>query len=506
MDFQHKSGILLHVSSLPGPYGIGDLGPEAHAWLDFLAAARTRWWQVLPLGPTGYGDSPYQSFSTFAANPLLVSPELLAEDGLIDKEHLQNAPAFEPGQTDFPRVIEWKRGLFQVAFMRLKKFPKLQREFEGFCMQQAEWLEDYSLFMALKTKYEQRPWITWPAPIRNREPYALAQAKKSYATEQSYFAFQQFLFFRQWARLRQHMAELNIGLIGDLPIYVAHDSADVWCHRELFELDEEGYPLRVAGVPPDMFSVTGQLWGNPLYRWDVHKAEGYAWWLARLRAVLNMVNVIRLDHFRGFVDYYAIPAADTTAMNGTWELGPGAEFFEAVQTDLGDLPLIAEDLGGERSPLVMALREQFKLPGMKILQFAFDEDMHHRFLPHNYLENCVAYTGTHDNDTAVGWLKNAPEAERNACLDYLNSDGEHIARDMLQALWKSRASLTVAPLQDFLELGSLARMNYPSTVMGNWVWRATKQQLSPGLAPRIAELNVKFGRVGQKRHERTTRN
>lgn len=495
MDFHHKSGILLHVSSLPGAYGIGDLGPEAYTWLDFLSASSTRWWQVLPLGPTGYGDSPYQSFSTFASNPLLVSPELLVEDGLIDKEHLQNAPVFEPSQVDYSHVTEWKRGLFQVAVMRLKKFPGLQKEFEEFRAEQAEWLDDYSLFMALKMQYEQRSWITWPDLLRHREPHALAEARKTHVAEINYFALQQFLFFRQWRALRARMAELNIHLIGDLPIYVAHDSADVWCHRELFELDQEGYPLRVAGVPPDMFSVTGQLWGNPLYRWDVHKAQGYSWWLARLRAVLAMVDVIRLDHFRGFADYYAIPASDTTAMHGTWELGPGADFFETVRKGLGGLPLIAEDLGGERSLIVLALRDQFNLPGMKILQFAFDEDMHHRFLPHNYPENCVAYTGTHDNDTAAGWLKSAPEAERMFCLDYLNSDGEHIAWDMLHSLWASRAALTIAPLQDFLELGSLARMNFPSTVMGNWVWRATKQQLSAELAARIAELNVKFERA-----------
>jgi 4-alpha-glucanotransferase len=495
MDFQHKSGVLLHVSSLPGPYGIGDLGPEAHAWLGFLAAAHVRWWQVLPLGPTSFGDSPYQSYSSFAANPVLVSPAFLAEDGLIDHEHLESVPNFKPTHVDFRRVIQWKHGLFQAAFKRLKRLPDLHKEFEEFCEQQAVWLNDYSLFMSLKAQYHQRPWVTWPAPLRDREARAIARAKKHHAAARSYFSFQQFLFFRQWRRLRQRMAELNIGLIGDLPIYAAHDSADVWCNRDLFELDKKGKPLRVAGVPPDMFTATGQLWGNPLYRWDAHKRQGYAWWSQRLCAVLGMVDVIRLDHFRGFADYYAVPAGEETAMHGTWETGPGAKFFQSVKKDLGGLPLIAEDLGGERSHRVLALRDRFKLPGMKILQFGFDEDLHHHFLPHNYLENCVAYTGTHDNDTTLGWFQHATKAERKFCLDYLKSKGKHISWDMLKALWASKAALSVAPLQDFLELGSRARMNFPGTTLGNWAWRATAKQLGFELAVRIAELNQEFDRA-----------
>ncbi|MEX1071733.1 MAG: 4-alpha-glucanotransferase [Anaerolineales bacterium] len=494
MKFEHKSGVLLHVTSLPGRYGIGDLGPEADAWLDFLASTRTRWWQVLPLVPTGEEDSPYKSFSSFAGNPLMVSPQLMHEQGLLDEQHLQERPAFTDGRVDFTLVERWKRGLFQVAFLRLNEFPSLQKDFDVFREEQSAWLEDYTLFMTIKAQQAGAEWLDWPAPLRDRKPAALKAAKKQFAATQSFYAFQQFLFFSQWRRLRQRTAELNIGIIGDLPIYVALDSADVWCNRELFELDKRGQPLRVAGVPPDMFSVTGQLWGNPVYRWDVHKRQGYKWWLARLGAALSMVDVLRLDHFRGFADYYAIPGVDDTALNGVWEPGPGADFLKVVKKKFGGLPIIAEDLGGERSPLVLDLRDRFELPGMKLLQFAFDEDLSHRFLPKNYPENCVAYTGTHDNDTAIGWFEKAPKSERKLCLKVLKSDGKHIAWDMLRTLWASRADLTVAPLQDFLELGSEARMNFPGIALGNWGWRVKKSALTPKLAARIADLNAEFNR------------
>lgn len=495
MLFNHRSGILLHISSLPGPYGIGDLGPEAYQWLDFLKAAKVAWWQVLPLGPTGYGDSPYQSYSSFAGNPNLVSPQLLYEEGLIDQEHLDKKPAFSANRVDFNTVIEWKRGLAQVAFMRLKDLPAMHAEFDDFRRQQAEWLDDFALFMTLKAQEDQRPWTLWPAALRDRGPEAIAEAKRSHASTISYYAFQQFLFFRQWTKLRARMKDLGIGLIGDLPIYVAEDSADVWCARHLFELDQQGKPIRIAGVPPDMFSATGQRWGNPLYRWDVHKEQSFAWWLSRLRGVLGLVDVLRLDHFRGFANYYAIPADQPTAEHGAWELGPGEAFFNAVNSKFGGLPLIAEDLGGEGEPLVTSLRDKFKLPGMKLFQFAFDEDMEHKFLPRNYPENCVAYTGTHDNDTTTGWFATAPEVEREFCLRYIKSDGKHIAWDMLRALWASRADLTVAPMQDFLELGTEARMNYPGTPTGNWHWRVNGALLTDELAKKIAELNEQSRRA-----------
>lgn len=485
----------MHVSSLPAPYGIGDLGPEAYRWLDFLKSARVGWWQVLPVGPTGYGDSPYQSYSSFAGNPNLVSPWLMVEEGLIDKDHLEQVPAFPAGRVDYTKVIEWKRGLFQVAFMRLKDLSQLHGEFERFRSEQEPWLEDFSLFMTIKALEDERPWTAWPPSLRDRGPEAILEVQRHQSATIGYFAFQQFLFFRQWVGLRTRMKELGIGLIGDLPIYVAEDSADVWCARHLFELDQQRKPIRISGVPPDMFSATGQRWGNPLYRWDIHKQQDFAWWLARLRAVLSMVDVLRLDHFRGFANYYAVPASEPTAAHGVWELGPGEGFFNTVNSKLGGLPLIAEDLGGEGEPLVINLRDKFGLPGMKLFQFAFDEDMNHKFLPHNYPENCVAYTGTHDNDTTTGWFANAAENERKFCLEYINSDAKHIAWDMVRNLWASRADMTVAPLQDFLELGSDARMNYPGTPTGNWTWRVTNNQLTEDLAARLADLNERAGRA-----------
>lgn len=486
----------MHVTSLPGPYGIGDLGPGAYRWLDFLKASGTRWWQVLPLGPTGYGDSPYQSYSSFAGNPNLVSPDLLYEEGLIDKDHLDKKPDFPTGRVDFAEVIEWKRGLFQVAFMRLTALRKLRSAFDEFREQEAAWLDDFALFMTFKAQEDLRPWGVWPAVWRDRDPAALKEARQQHAATHSYFAFQQFLFFRQLAALRQRMQEHDLKLIGDLPIYCAQDSADVWCRRDLFDLDERGQPVTVAGVPPDMFSATGQLWGNPLYRWDRHKAEGYAWWQARLSAVTRLVDIVRLDHFRGFANYYSVPASEATAENGVWVPGPGNEFLSTLRERMGSLPLIAEDLGGEAHPPVVEMRERFDLPGMKLLQFAFDVDLTHRFLPHNYPENCVAYTGTHDNDAVLGWYENATEAERKFCLEYLKADGTRLAWDMLENLWASRADLTVAPLQDFLELGSEGRMNFPGKALGNWGWRVSQEALTAGLAVRIAALNAKSKRSG----------
>ncbi len=490
MDFQHRSGILLHITSLPGRFGVGDLGPQAHAWVDFLVASGTRWWQTLPLGPTGYGESPYQSYSSFALNPILVSPELLAEDGLLDAAHLQTSPVFPTHKVDFPAVTQWKRGLYQVAFARLDGMPALRAEFAEFCEAQAAWLDDYSLFMTLKGQYNQQAWLHWPAALRDRQPAALEEARKEYAATQRYYAFQQFLLFRQWARLRAHMAQSGVGVIGDLPIYVAHDSVDVWRLPQLFELDESGQPLRVAGVPPDMFTATGQLWGNPLYRWELHKQQDYAWWLERLRATLALSDVIRLDHFRGFADYYAIAAGENTAINGVWELGPGADFFESVARQLGDLPLIAEDLGGDNAPQVIALRDKFNLPGMKIFQFGFDNGLQHPFLPHNYPVNCVAYPGTHDNETFLGWYAQAPQNEREFCLEYIGDNGGNIAWAMLQRLWASKATLVVAQLQDFLGLGAEGRMNVPGTLVNNWRWRADGAQITGTLAQRIAALNA----------------
>lgn len=493
MLFDHSSAILLHPTSLPGPYGIGDLGPSAHHWLDWQAASGTRWWQILPLGPTGYADSPYASFSAFAGNPMLISPELLVEAGLLKGSDLEKRPDFPEGRVDYARVNGWKEGLLAKAFQALEGQATLNDQFEAFQEAESEWLADYALFMAIKDQQGLRPWWQWPAPLRNQDASALDAFRGEHSGPIGNYAFQQFLFFKQWDALRARMAELDLSVIGDMPIYVAHDSADVWANPRLFQLDAARNPTAVAGVPPDYFSESGQLWGNPLYAWERHKQEGYAWWLARLRAVLRQVDVLRLDHFRGFAGYWAVPAGAETAVNGEWRPGPAADFFHTVRNQLGELPIIAEDLG-EITPDVIELRDQFKLPGMKILQFAFDAGMDHEFLPHNYEANCVAYTGTHDNDTTIGWYRSAPPEEAAFCRRYLDTDGEHIAWDMLQAVWASVASLAAGPMQDFLELGPEARMNYPGTTGGNWDWRLRSAELSDALADRIAALNKEHKR------------
>lgn len=488
MLFNHSSAILLHPTSLPGPYGIGDLGPAAQRWLEWLASSGTRWWQLLPLGPTGYADSPYASFSAFAGNPMLISPELLREQGLLSASDLDEHPYFPEHEVDFGAVNAWKEGLLTRAFRATASATAMQAEVAAFREAEQDWLDDYALFMALKDEHKQRPWWQWAAPLRNREPAALEDFRGEQQARIDRHAFLQFIFFQQWAALRERMAALDIRVIGDVPIYVARDSVDLWANPQLFELDAERNPTAVAGVPPDYFSETGQLWGNPLYAWGAHAEEGYAWWFARLRAVLKLVDVVRLDHFRGFYDYWAVPAGAETAVEGEWRQGPADDFFAAVRAEFGELPLIAEDLG-EINPEVFKLRDRFDLPGMKILQFAFDSGMDNDFLPHNYPDNCVAYTGTHDNDTTVGWYATAPPGERAFCNDYLDTKGEHIAWLFIETLWASRADLVAAPMQDFLELGSHARMNTPSTVGANWDWRLRAEDMSADLAERIAALN-----------------
>jgi 4-alpha-glucanotransferase len=488
MLFDHSSAILLHPTSLPGPYGIGDLGPNAYRWLDWQASTGTRWWQMLPLGPTGYADSPYASFSSFAGNPMLISPDLLVQQGLLAEADVAEHPDFPDHKVDFGAANGWKENLLSRAFEAAGADPGLQADFAAFRQQERGWLEDYALFMALKDQHDMRPWWQWDEALRNRQQSALKAFGAEHQARIDRHAFLQFIFFQQWAALRQRMAELDIRVIGDVPIYVARDSVDLWANPHLFELDAERNPTAVAGVPPDYFSEQGQLWGNPLYAWGAHAEEGYAWWFARLRAVLRLADVVRLDHFRGFYDYWAVPAGAEDAVNGEWRKGPADDFFNAVRAEFGELPLIAEDLG-EINPEVFKLRDRFSLPGMKILQFAFDADMDDDFLPHNYPENCVAYSGTHDNDTTVGWYAKASPKERTFCNEYLGTDGKHIAWRFIEALWTSRADLVVAPMQDFLELGSHARMNIPSTIGGNWTWRLRAEDLSGDLAERIATLN-----------------
>jgi 4-alpha-glucanotransferase len=493
MKFERASGILLHPTSLPGPYGIGDLGPAAYQWLDWLAGTGSRLWQVLPLGPTGFGDSPYQCFSAFAGNPYLISPELLLQQGLLGREDLAGMPDWDPLRVDFGRLYEWKPGLLIKAFRKFEADPgQLRPAVEAFRAENALWLEDYALFMAVKESHGGGSWDVWPQELRERTPSALQAARSALAGSIRQHIFIQFLFDRQWQALHAYAQAKGVRIIGDVPIFVAYDSSDVWAHPDLFYLDETGRPSVVAGVPPDYFSPTGQLWGNPLYNWQVHRASGFSWWLERLRFTLKNIDILRIDHFRGFAGYWEIPGKARTAEHGRWVPGPGEDFFRAVEAGLGELPIIAEDLG-EITPDVIALRDRFDLPGMKILQFAFSGP-DNPFLPHRYGQNCIAYTGTHDNDTARGWYASAPMHEKDFARRYLRVDGQDIAWDLIRAIWASTASFALAPLQDFLDLGTEARMNFPSRLGDNWSWRMGEAALQPGLQEAIRELNHLYQR------------
>ena len=514
MRFERASGILLHPTSLPGPYGIGDLGPAAYRWVDWLSSAGCKLWQVLPLGPTGYGDSPYQCFSAFAGNPYLISPELLLEQGLLSAGDFTDMPDWDPGQVDFGALYHWKPSLLEKAYQCFSSDPlavrddpstsastgsaqRLRAGFEYFRADNAAWLDDYAVFMAIKEAHGGGPWLDWPEALRRRDPAALAEIRKSLKDAILRFTFFQFLFFNQWNALRDHAHQKGLRIIGDIPIFVAMDSSDVWSHPDLFCLDADGRPTVVAGVPPDYFSPTGQLWGNPLYRWGVHKSSGYAWWLERLRFTLATVDIVRIDHFRGFAGYWEIPAGSPTAETGRWVPGPGVDFFNAVMPALGGggderLPIIAEDLG-VITPDVIALRDQFALPGMKVLQFAFSGP-DNIFLPHHYPQNCVVYTGTHDNDTARGWYASAPEHEKDFSRRYLGMDGSDFAWDLIRTAWVSPATFALAPMQDWLDLGTEARFNFPSRLGGNWEWRMTEDAMSGELRDRIRELNWLYQR------------
>jgi len=496
MKFKRSSGILLHPSSLPGPYGIGDLGPQAYRFIDWLVSTGCKLWQVLPLGPTGYGDSPYQCFSAFAGNPYLISPDALLADGLLTQDDLDAIKDLPAARVNFGMVIPRKLDLLQKAFSTYQTKPEyLHQAFDYFCAENASWLDDYTLFMALKESNGGGAWSGWPQDLRSRKKTVLRKAQKELSASVLRHAFYQFLFFRQWDKLRLYANDRNIQIIGDIPIFVANDSADVWAHPELFYLDKAGNPTVVAGVPPDIFSAFGQLWGNPLYNWEVHKKDGYAWWLSRVRASLKIFDILRFDHFRGFAGYYEIPADHKTAEFGRWVPGPGQELFRAIDKYLGDglitssigLPFIAEDLGLV-TPDVIALLETFDLPGMKVLQFGFSGP-DNPFLPHNYVPNCVAYTGTHDNDTALGWFAAAEQQEREFAQRYLRVDGSDFAWDLIRAVWGSVANIAVTPMQDVLGCGGEARMNFPSRLGGNWEWRMKDEDINDHLAGKLHELN-----------------
>ena len=504
MAFKRSSGILLHPSSLPGPYGIGDLGPQSYRFVDWLASTGCKLWQILPLGPTGYGDSPYQCFSAFAGNPYLLSPDEMFADGLLTQDDLDAMKDLPASFINFGLLIPKKLDLLQRAFFRFQSNPghlheapstSLRESFDYFCADNASWLDDFALFMALKDANGGVAWNGWPEALRSRKKAAITKARKELAESVMRYSFYQFLFFRQWNKVRNYANDRGIQIIGDIPIFVAYDSADVWANPDLFFLDKSGNPTVVAGVPPDLFSTTGQLWGNPLYNWEVHKKQNYAWWLSRVQASLKFMDILRFDHFRGFAGYYEIPASDKTAENGRWVSGPGKDLFHVVDKFLGDglvtpgagLPVIAEDLG-VITPDVIELLEAFDLPGMKVLQFGFTGP-DNPFLPHNYVPNCVAYTGTHDNDTAMGWHAAAPDHERNFAHRYLGVDGHDFAWDLIRAVWKSVAVFTITPMQDVLGLGGEARMNFPSKLGGNWEWRMNESDLREDYAAGLRDLN-----------------
>jgi 4-alpha-glucanotransferase len=507
MSFPRASGILLHPTSLPGPFGIGDLGDGAYRFADFLNESRQTLWQVLPLGPTGYGDSPYACYSAFAGNTLLISPERLIRHGLLTETDLEDKPAFSAQCVDFEAVHRFNETLLATAFRRFQERPDraLEAGFTSFRTTESDWLDDYALFRALKDLHGGRSWTEWDAPLAGRDPAAMNSAKEKLQDEIEAQRFYQYLFFKQWFELKKYCNDRDIKLIGDLPIFVAHDSADVWTDPEEFKLDANGQPIVVAGVPPDYFSKTGQLWGNPLYNWERMLAEGFSWWTKRVRATLRTVDIVRIDHFRGFSACWEIPGGDKTAERGQWVKAPGRQLFLAIRQVLGELPIIAEDLG-VITPDVEELRDEFGFPGMRILQFGFSSDARNHDLPHNYHRNVAAYTGTHDNDTTVGWFNSVAgagstrdaeqiEREREFCLQYLHTDGREINWDFIRTVLASVADTAIVPLQDVLGLGNEARMNLPNSTSGNWSWRFASDALTTELADRLKNLTNLYGRT-----------
>ena len=496
MNFPRASGILLHPTSLPGPFGIGDFGPEAYAFVEFLESAAQSLWQVLPLGPTGYGNSPYSCYSAFAGNTLLISPEQLVQDGLIKSEQL-TAPNLDSEHVDFEAAQKFKDSILRDAFESFKKVgnTNLREAFAQFCVDESDWLDAYALFRSLKEQHGGAAWNDWPSPLKNREVEALTTAKTELADQIAAQKFYQFVFFRQWFALKSECHRRGIKLIGDIPIFVAYDSADGWTTPELFKLNDDGSPIVVAGVPPDYFSETGQLWGNPIYNWERMQADGFGWWIKQMRAALKTFDIVRLDHFRGFAACWEIPAGEQTAEHGEWVEAPGVELFGAIKGALGDLPIFAEDLG-VITPDVETLRDQLGFPGMRVLQFAFGSDSDNTNLPDNYSQDMVVYTGTHDNDTTIGWFSSLEEdgEERDFCLKYLKTDGEEINWDLIRAALASVAKTAIIPLQDAIGLGSEARMNLPNSQEGNWLWRLKADALTEDLAERLRELTKLYGR------------
>lgn len=492
-----SAGFLLHPTSLPGRFGIGDLGPSAWAFLRWAQAAGQSLWQVLPLGPTGPGDSPYGGLSAFAGNPMLISPERLVEENLLPEGALASAPSFPEDRLDSEAVRHFKDPLLRQSWQTfLQSGPAdIRAEHEAFCSSSPEvaWLDDWALFAAISSRENWAGWVAWPEGLARRRPESLDAARRELAPEIAYEKYLQFLFFRQWSALHAEGKRRGIGVLGDVPIYVSHGSADVWVHPEIFTLDESGMPELVAGVPPDYFSPTGQLWGYPLYRWDRMEERGFDWWVARFAANLRLADLVRVDHFRAFAAYWAVPANEETALHGRWMPGPGLRFFDAVRAALGGLPLVAEDLG-TITPDVRELLEALGIPGMKVLQFAFSDD-DHPYQPHRHVPNAVVYTGTHDNDTTRGWYRSLSGDARRRIFEYLGTSGLSIEWDLIRAAYESVAERAVVPAQDVFELGPEARMNNPAPSAGNWLWRARAEEFRPDRAARLRRLAELTGRL-----------
>ena len=495
MSLSRSAGVLLHITSLPGGEGIGDLGREAREWLSWIHQAGCGMWQFLPLGPAGSGWSPYQSPSTFAGNPLLISLEDLVEQGWLDRHALEGIPS-NTTKVDFPVVHDFKSARLLLAADRWRRRRRPERAaFKAWCDRQRPWLDDFALFAALKETHGEACWIDWEPALVRRDPKALAKARRELAAPIEDHALQQYWFWSQWNELHELAARLKVQLVGDLPIYVAFDSVDVWANPDLFDLDQDGRPRVVAGVPPDYFSETGQLWSNPIYRWESHAQSGFHWWIERVRWLAQQVDIVRIDHFRGLEAYWEVPAGSQTAAAGRWVPGPGAALLQALRDGLGGLPFIAEDLGVV-TPGVQELLERFGLPGMKVLQFGLEGGEQGGELPSEYSKLCAAYTGTHDNDTTRGWFEEAGEDTRAYVRRVLETDGEDIAWSLIGALWASPAERTLAPLQDFLSLGTEARMNYPGRGTGYWTWRVAQGVIDEALAARLRGMNESHDRVG----------
>ncbi|WP_330583622.1 4-alpha-glucanotransferase [Geosporobacter ferrireducens] len=493
MKMKRSSGILMHITSLPSPYGIGTLGKDAYEFVDFLERAGQKYWQLLPLGPTSFGDSPYQSFSSFAGNPYLIDLDLLVQEGLLRKADFQNTDfGSDREKVDFEKIYLQKLPILRKAYENSKK--ELADEIMSFLEDHRDWVEDYALYMAVKKHFGMKPWKDWNEDIKQREENALEAYRRLLADEIGYWFFLQYLFFKQWTALKTYANRKKIRIIGDIPIYVAEDSADAWANSELFHLDEYKNPIYIAGCPPDSFSEIGQLWGNPIYRWDLLEQRGYDWWIKRIEGNLKLYDVIRIDHFRGFESYWEIPYDSKTAATGRWVKGPGMKLFNAITAQLGAVDIIAEDLGFLTEE-VLQFRTDSGYPGMKVLQFAFDTREESDYLPHNYDKNCVVYTGTHDNDTVIGWVRTANEKDVAYAADYFHlTEEEGYHWGFIRGAWSSVGRLAIAPLQDFLGLGSTHRMNIPSTIGGNWQWRVKKDYISEKLAEKICQLTRLYGR------------